>query len=44
VLKTLKDRTAAEMCEAIVDAVRQFTGLEQQADDVTLLIVKPSRA
>jgi serine phosphatase RsbU (regulator of sigma subunit) len=40
VLKAGVQGTAREMGESVVQGVRDFTGLERQADDVTLLIAK----
>jgi len=40
VLKEHRSESAEEIGKAIIDAVWEFTGLEDQADDVTLVILK----
>ena len=36
----VRDRSAAEACAAVLDAVRDFRGARQDQDDVTVLVVK----
>jgi len=36
----LRHRGAAEVCSIVLDAIREFRGLRQDQDDVTLLVVK----
>jgi serine phosphatase RsbU (regulator of sigma subunit)/CHASE2 domain-containing sensor protein len=40
VLREHRDESAEEIGKAIIDAVWSFTGLENQADDITLVILK----
>ena len=35
-----RDRSATEVCSAVLNAVREFRGLRQDQDDVTLLVIK----
>lgn len=34
------DRSAAEVCAAVLDAIRQYRGARQDQDDVTVMVVK----
>jgi len=40
ILAENRGRTAAEIGQAVVDEVRSYTGLEHQADDVTVVVLK----
>jgi sigma-B regulation protein RsbU (phosphoserine phosphatase) len=39
-VRAMRDRSAAEMCEGIHDAVLDFAGPQSPTDDITLIIVK----
>jgi sigma-B regulation protein RsbU (phosphoserine phosphatase) len=39
-LERVRSRTAAQVCDAIVEAVRQHANAQPQADDITLIAVK----
>ena len=41
-LGSLRDRSAAEVCTSVLDAIRTFRGSRQDQDDVTLMVVKAS--
>lgn len=40
VLGRLRNRTAAEVCEGVVNEVRDYVREQRQADDITLIAVK----
>lgn len=43
-LAAVRDQSAARVCAAVLDAVRVHRGARQDQDDVTLMVIKASRA
>jgi len=40
VIKNNKEKTSIEICQAVVDAVLEYTTPQPQDDDITILVVK----